>query len=340
MKRILCIPSSCSVTLSLSASLFAVLLQAQPQPPDLCVVISEPGNANRPLSRAYEVKQQYRERVHYYNSDRFWLKPDSTITLQGGDLFKEKNEDWRVFTPITGVSESRLLVIAGADTMCIELPEDPSQLIARAWSRGDRDTPEVIRFRTGVYVAEELIGDPRAVATAGKLARRLDAEDEAVYKEELAALEGYYKNQPPPVAPTTPYTPPPPMNEQEWAAYWAEQPALRQVDVERVNADTVWLRISGRVMLDGGCASGMPFFGIEMRTGTGWEERLAMRQEQLCCGMPWGDWEEQVVMLHPLRWWVSVNSPAATKELLPGTYRIVLKGGNMQEMQSPSFDIP
>jgi hypothetical protein len=27
------------------------------------------------------------------------------------------------------------------------------------------------------------------------------------------------------------------------------------------------------------------------------------------CGMPWADWNDQVVMLHPLRWWIAVYQP-------------------------------
>lgn len=45
-------------------------LCAQRQPPDLCFVISEPGNTDEPLARSYEVKQQYLEGVFYYNTDR------------------------------------------------------------------------------------------------------------------------------------------------------------------------------------------------------------------------------------------------------------------------------
>jgi hypothetical protein len=59
--------------------------------------------------------------------------------------------------------------------------------------------------------------------------------------------------------------------------------------------------------------------------------------------MPWGDWEDHVVMLPPLRsvgGWVGANSPTGSKELMPGTYRIVLMGGNMREVRSPTFDLP
>jgi hypothetical protein len=313
---------------------------AQPQPPDFCFVISQPGNADDPLDRPYEVKQHYQERVFYYNSDQFWLKPDTTITLQSGDLFKEGNGGWRVFTPVAGVAESRILVIAGTDTMRIDLPDAMWTLIDRAWARWDRPSPDVIRFRKGRHAVEELLAEPRSVAAANTLAKRLNAADDAAYKQQLADLEEYYGNLPTPQPAPPPYTPPPPMTEEDWAAYWAQQPPLKEVHVDRISADTVWVRITGRVMLDGGCASGMPLFGIEMLTDTGWVERIPFDMTQMDCGMPWGDWEDRLVMLHPLRWWVGANSPTATKELLSGTYRMVLMGGDMKEVRTRPFRLP
>jgi hypothetical protein len=314
----------------------AASLCARAQPPDFCFVISEPGNTDDPLYRPYEVKQHYQERVFYYNSDQFWLKSD-TITLQSGDLFKEKNGGWRVFSPVTGVVESHVLVIAGTDTMRIDLPDDMQPLIDRAWARWDRPSPDVIPFRKGRYAAEELVAEPRSVAAANMLAKRLIAADDAAYKQQLADLEEYYRNLPPPQPAPPPYTPPPPMTEEDRAAHWAKQPPLKEVQVHRVSADTVWVRITGRVMLDGGCASRMPLFGIEMRTDTGWVERIPFDMTQMDCGKPWTDWEDHTVMLPPLRWWVGAHSPTATKELLPGTYRIVLMGGDVKEVRTRPF---
>ncbi len=318
-------------------------LHAQPEPPDFCFVISEPGDADKPLSRAYVVKQQYRERVFYYNSDRYWLKPDTTITLHSRDLFKEKNDGWRVFTPIIGVSESRILVIAGNDTMRIDLPDDMQPLIDRAWARWPESSPEVMRFKPGrTWDVGTCINEYQAgVATHQFILKRL--------KQEANWMEPPSEIPPPGIRPPEPRRPVEqvatseperPSTPEEWDAFWAEQPPLKKVKVERTSADTVWLRIIGRVMLDGGCASRMPLFGIEMLADTGWVVRFPHRDEQMCCGMPWGDWEDEVVMLHPLRWWVGANSPAATKELMPGTYRIVLMGGNMREVRSPSFTLP
>jgi hypothetical protein len=312
---------------------------AQPQPPDFCFVISEPGNADDPLDRPYEVKQHYQERVFYYNSDQFWLKLDTTITLQSGDLFKERNGGWRVFTPVTGVAESRILVIAGTDTMRIDLPDDMRNLIDRAWARWDLPSPDLIHFRKGRYAVEELIAEPRSVAAANTLAKRLIAADDEAYKQQLADLEEYYRNLPPPQPAPPPYTPPPPMTEEVWAAYWAQQPPLKEVHVDRVSADTVWVRITGRVMLDGGCASGIPLFGIEMLTDTGWVERIPFDLTQMDCGMPWVDWEEHVVKLPPLRWWVGAHQPAGQKEMLPGSYRLFFVGGDLKRLRTEAFRV-
>jgi hypothetical protein len=83
----------------------------------------------------------------------------------------------------------------------------------------------------------------------------------------------------------------------------------------------------------------MPLFGIGMLADTGWVVWIPHRV-QMDCGMPWADREDQVVMLHPLGWWVGANSPIGSKELMPGTYRMVLMGGNRREVRSPSFNLP
>lgn len=321
----------------------AASTNAQPQTPDFCFVISEPGDADKPLSRTYVVQQQYRERVRYTNSDQHWLKPDTTITLQSRDLFKERNDGWRVFTPIVGVSESRILVIAGTDTMRIDLPDDMQALIERAWARWPEPSPEVMRFKPGRrWDVNTCINEYQAgVATHQFILKRL--KQEANWVEPPANIPPPGIRPPEPRRPIEPIAAPGskrPDIQEDPEAYRAKQPPLKNVEVDRISADTVWLRITGRVMLDGGCASRMPLFGLEMLADTGWVVRLPRREEQMDCGMPWGYWEDQLVMLHPLRWWVGANSPPASKELMPGTYRIVLMGGDMKEVRSPAFVLP
>lgn len=64
-----------------------------------------------------------------------------------------------------------------------------------------------------------------------------------------------------------------------------------------------------------------------------------MRDIQLCCGVPWADWDGYEVMLPPLRWWVRVNSPEEEKELRPDTYRMVLMGANMELIRTEGFEL-
>ena len=170
------------------------------------------------------------------------------------------------------------------------------------------------------------------------MAKRLIMQDDAAYKQQLADQAEYYRDLPPPAPPSVPYIPPPPMTQEEWEEELARQPGLKEVQVDRVHADTVWVRITGRVMLDGGCASGMPLFGLEMPTDSGWVERIPFELIQMDCGMPWADWEDRVVMM-PLRWWVAANSREGQRELAPGGYRLFFLGGDGKEMWTALFTV-
>jgi hypothetical protein len=317
---------------------FATSVVAHAQP-TFCFTLAEDRQQAVALERPLNVVQHYRERVPYVGMSGTWQKPEETLPLQGAPLFRDSTESWTVHRPREGMAESYVLVIHKQDTMLLDLPEDPKPLIDRAWQRGDRDTPEVIRFRKGRYAIEQLITTPWAVAAANALAARLIAEDDSVYKKQLADQAEHYRNEPQSVPPASPRTPPPPLNEEQWAAYWAALPPLRKADVERVSADTVWVKITGRVMLDGGCASGMPMFGIEMLTDTGWVERIPFDMTQMDCGMPWADWEDHLVMLPPLRWWVGMHQLGGKKELLPGNYRLFFVGGDMKRMWTEPFAV-
>ena len=122
-------------------------------------------------------------------------------------------------------------------------------------------------------------------------------------------------------------------------AFWMEQPPLITALIERVSADTVWVKFNGRVMLNGGCGSGMPLFGVEMLTEIGCVERIPFDHSQMDCGLPWADWEEHVVMMPPLRWWVGVHQPEGKKQMDQGMYRLVLMGGNRKQQRTSEFMI-
>ena len=313
-------------------------LFAQPAPPSFCFVLAEDHAVVRPFGNEVRVIHHFQERVPYVGVNGTWLKPEGVLPLQGGPLFRDSTSHWTVYHPREAMAGSYVLIIQRKDTLRIDLPEDPKPLIDRAWARADRDTPEVIRYRKGHFAVEELIADQWAVAAADTLAQQLIAEDEAAYRQELGALEQHYRDQPPPPPPAAPYTPPPPMTEQEWEAYWVQQPPLKEAHLDRVSADTVWVRITGRVMLDGGCASGMPLFGIEMLADTGWVERIPFDMTQMDCGMPWADWEDRLVTLPALRWRVSAHQPEGKKTMSPGRYRLFFVGGDLKRLWTEAFN--
>lgn len=306
--------------------------------PSFCFALAEHPQQARPLQHRATVVQHFRERIPYVGVSGTWLGPVQELTLEGGSLFGDSTEQWVVYSPVEGMAESYALVIHRKDTMHIDLPEDPKPLIDRAWRRWDRDTPEVIFFRAGCYAMEELVAGPWPVAAANNLTTRLIGEDNAAYARLLADQEEYYRNQPPPSPPRAPYIPPPPMTEEQWAAFWAEQPPLRKAGIDRVNADTVWVKITGRVALNGGCASAMPLFGLEMLSDTGWVERIPFELIQMDCGMPWADWEDHVVVM-PMRYWVASHSRTADKDLAPGSYRLLFQGGNMKQVRTAAFEV-
>jgi len=285
------------------------------------------------------VVYHYRERINYVGINDSYLGPVQELILAGGPLFRDSTAGWIVFHPGEGMAESYVLVILRGDTMRIDLPEDPKQLVDRAWRRWDRETPEVVRFRKGHCAMEQLAAGPWAIAAAQHLAKQLIAEDDAAYKQQLADLEEYYRELPSPAPPPTPYIPPAPMTPEQWEAERAKLPGLKNVQVDRTSADTVWVRFTGRVMLNGGCGSGMPLFGVELMTDTGWVERIPFELIQMDRGMPWADWEDHTVMIPPLRWWVGAHSPEGQKELAPGSYRFFFVGGDRKEKRTAPFAV-
>jgi len=240
-------------------------------------------------------------------------------------------------------TEHYIMVYHGEENMRIDLPDAPADRWAIAQHVMARSgyiaTPEVIRFRPGRFTFAELMNDTLFDRLEQRIAKRLKDDENASYVNELKELEERYREQPPPLPPAPQRSPSTPMSEKDGEVYWAQQPPLKNAQVVRLNADTVWVNLSGRVMLDGGCGSGMPLFGIEMRTDTGWVERIPFDLTQMDCGMPWMEWEEHVVMLPPLRWWIATHQPEGSKKMLPGSYRLFFVGGDLKRRWTEAFAV-
>lgn len=236
-------------------------------------------------------------------------------------------------------TDQYFVIRQGASTMRIDLPDPGAErtaLYEHVMARSGSDpSPEVIRFRSGRFTYAELAHEAGYGKLEARLAAGIKDATAAADMKRLAELAEYYRDQPPPALPTEP-TIPSPTTEEQWAAFWTEQPPLKEARIVNVNGDTVQVSITGRIMLTGDCSSSMPLFGMEMRTDSGWVERLPLELVQMDCGLPWGDWEERTLVLS-LGYWLSVRAPAGKKEPAPGTYRLLFMGGNMEPFASEAF---
>ena len=333
------------------------LLHAQPGAPDLTFLMVRNANG-RPMKGPYVENAMLREakrtkttepwsvEVHFTVGEGYPYGPekpgDHKQWSLSGTAMPMPGRDRMVFSIIDcWCTDLHVQVIKGDQTMRIDLPDAPADrwvLVQRVMARsGDHPSPEVFRFRAGRYTYAELADDPAFNKLEQRIADGLHHARDADYRRQLAEQEKDHAKQPAVVPAEEPSHVPAVIEpyQQEVAA----QPALKVLEIEQQHADTIWLRISGGVLLDGGCASGMPQFSMEMLTDSGWVERHPFTVAQMDCGMPWAEWKDRIVMLHPLRWWVSVGSPPERKDLLPGTYRLVLIGANGELVRTTSFVI-
>lgn len=311
-------------------------VRAQPGMPSFCFVLAQDQDSLRPITEEVGVVQRFREREAYAGWNGSWLRPPATIKLTNGRYLRDSSEHWLLFRPLGGKADAYLVISVGADSMRIALPEHEQELWERAMVRsGSRDSPEVIRFRTGDHRIEDLIADRWAVDAANELNTRYVQEEQRAYKARIAQQE-VERQARAMVAGPSPLPQDPVKRTKEQAARIA---GIKRIVLHRIEGDSVWLRVSGQVMLDGGCASNRPLLGLEMRTGTGWVASVPMAYVQMDCGMPWAEWRKREVMLPPLMSWVARQRPQGQQELVPGHYRVVLRGANGELAYSKAFRI-
>lgn len=334
------------------------LLPAQPGGPDLTFTMVRNAKG-RPMKGPYVENAVLRETLRTKRTEPWSVELHFTVG-EGYPYGPEKPGDHKQWslagTAIPKPGKGRMVfsiidcwctdlhvqVIQGDRIMRIDLPDAPAErwaLVQRVMARSsDNPSPEVFLFQAGRYTYAELADDPEFDKLEQRIADGLDTARDADYIRQLAEQEKDYAKQPVVVPSEAPSQLPPVI--EAYQREVAARPALTVLEIEQQHSDTIWLRISGGVLLDGGCASGMPQFSIEMLTDSGWVERHPFPSAQMDCGMPWAEWKDRIAMLHPLRWWVSANSPQGQKELMPGTYRLVLVGANGELMRTASFLVP
>lgn len=343
--------------------LFAALLlhaSGRPQVPDLVFTVVRDAKG-RALKGPYAENTAMREILSTRTTEAWTV--EMAFTMRDDHPYSEaergQEKHWPLAgTPISGDRKGReqftvldrwctdqyVVITQGSERMRIDLPDaGPARtaLHEHAMGRSGFDaSPEVIRFRPGQFSYAELAHEAGFEKLEARLAEGIKNAAAEEHRKNLAEGAQFYRDQPPPALPTAPYIPPPPppMTEPDGAGFWKEQPPLLEVRILHLYADRVQLSITGRIMLTGACASSMPLFGMEMFTDSAWVERVPLELTQLDCGMSWGDWEERSLVL-PLRSRTAAHAPAGRKELVPGTYRFVFMGGDMQRVATEAFRI-
>lgn len=317
--------------------LLSAAANAQPSPPSFCFVLAEDRGALRPISVPVYALQTGQERVYYEGYNGSFLDAPRTFELHGGRYFRDTTSAWVYFRPIEQLENSHVLVIAGSDTMRVDLPTDPLKLWGPEMARsGSRDSPDVIRFKKGRFAMEDLISGPWAQRAANRIdarkraeerqemehARRSDERMRHQQERERQRAEAAKAQEPSPVpVPEVPSVPP---------------STIVRADIVHQSADTLWLEITGGVLLTGGCASNMPIFGMEKFIHGDWAEFLPLELTQLDCGMATALWTDHRVML-PLRWWVTARQLVPGQVFDEGGYRLVLVGPNGVERITEPF---
>lgn len=332
------------------AMLVALWVSAQPGSPDIgfTLVVDENG---KPMPGLHAPDMMTRHDLAR-SGTASWSVEEHFTNANPNEHGRNGEHTWwmRDGVPMRGVGRKRLqfhfmdcwctehyiMVYSGNDRMRIDLPDPPAERWALAQHVMARSgyiaSPEVIRFRPGRFTFAELMNDTAFDELEHRIAKRLKDDEHASYVKQLKELEEYYRNRP--TAP--PPSPPPPVLPQ---GVLADAPGLKSVEVNLVRQDTVWVRITGRVLLDGSCASRSPFFGVEMLTDTGWVERVPIPMVQMDCGMPWADWDDHVVMVPPLRAWIGRHPAGEQKEMVPGSYRLSFMGANGDKSRTEPFTL-
>ncbi|MCU0319324.1 MAG: hypothetical protein MUE88_04525 [Flavobacteriales bacterium] len=100
-------------------------------------------------------------------------------------------------------------------------------------------------------------------------------------------------------------------------------------------SDTIVVRVTGYVKLDGSCSGGTPLYGFQRKEDDAWVDYLPPDRIQMCCGMPDAEWVQQTVALVPAH----VAQPAYGKPWVPGEYRAVILLVGDQELVGPPFRV-
>jgi len=317
---------------SLTMLLVLSILSAQATQPDLAVVFVHdakgrpmPGTYATPIAaqawlstkRApawtvemhFNVSKDYPYSAHEIGTHKSW--PLS------GDTVRDGRREYLRFSVLNGYCvDQYLLVIRGGDTMRIDMPNDHTNrghLVHRMAARGGLlAAPEVIRFMPGRFNFVNLAEDPSYREKEERIAQ-------ALIRDERERAKRNAPSGPEP-APRTPKrkrnSDPKELAEERGPAKSIGRTKAKLVTMR---GDTAVLRLSGAVLLDGGCSSNQPLMALERRGKDGWTELVPIPSVQMDCGLPVVEWRKHELRI-PLGEWMRRHGPSG-QAMLPGRYR-------------------
>jgi hypothetical protein len=275
----------------------------------------------------FTVSKDYPYSEHEIGTHKFW--PLS------GDTVRDGRREHLRFGILNGYCvDQYLLVIRGGDTMRIDMPDDPTNrghLVHRMAARGGSlAAPEVIRFMPGRFNFVDLAEDPSYRELEERIAQglirdeRKRAERNASSGPEPAPREPKRK-QDAEVPPLT--NEPVPSN----------SPKQAKAKLVILRGDTAVLRLSGEVLLDGGCSSNQPMMALEKRGKDGWTELVPMPSVQMDCGLPVVEWRKHELRI-PMGEWKRRHGPSG-RAVLPGRYRLRFSSMDGSDLYTKPFKL-
>lgn len=202
-----------------------------------------------------------------------------------------------------------LLVIQAGDTMRVDLTNDGNtrgQLVHERVTRsGLVPPPKVIRFRPGRFSFEAMAQDGSLHELEQRIARSVMYDvrkREAAFASSSGRIGGPHE-----------------------ALQVRERPSLvRDVKLVGWRGDTAVLRVTGAVMLDGGCASNTPMMAIQVNvTHDNWLQLASTVDVQMDCGRSTAEWKDHELRI-PVVEWMQRHGPQGLA-VLPGRYRLGLR---------------
>lgn len=113
---------------------------------------------------------------------------------------------------------------------------------------------------------------------------------------------------------------------------------VRKAEVISVDKGHVLVRLTGNIMLDGGCSGDRPLWALEMRTDSGWVERVPFSGAQQLCGPGSWRWRKREVLI-PLKEEVVYGTNTTDHVLAPGAYRLMFMGSGGKRKATRAFKL-